>query len=81
MVNGSGQPMISIYNKNISKLRMIGSILEENGVEAHYYKSSTREVWQLYITGRKNLLLLLRKVGLDHPDKREKLIAMLALKH
>jgi len=76
-MNGGGQPMISIYNEQPRKLRIIESILRESGVCVHYYKHKDRDVWQQYITGRKNLVRFLKKIGLDHSDKREKLTTML----
>jgi intein-encoded DNA endonuclease-like protein len=78
-MNGSNQPMLSIYSKNFRKLRILGSILKENGMCVYYYKHKNRYVWQEYLTGRKNLALFMKKIGLEHPDKREKLITVLVL--
>ena len=77
-VNGSKQPMVSIYNNELDKLQIVETVLQKFGIHVHFYKPKDRKVWQQYLTGRKNLQKLLDKVGLEHPDKREKLITVLA---
>lgn len=78
-VNGSKQPMVSIYNNELDKLQIVETVLQKFGIHVHFYKPEDRKVWQQYLTGRKNLQKLLDGVGLEHPDKREKLMTILAL--
>ncbi|MHA1410359.1 MAG: LAGLIDADG family homing endonuclease [Candidatus Odinarchaeia archaeon] len=76
-LSGEKQPMLSVYNKNKLKLKIIEKILGTHKIIAHYYKSHSREVWQQYFTGRENLTILLKVVKIEHPEKNSKLLLFL----
>ncbi|MFX1518999.1 MAG: LAGLIDADG family homing endonuclease [Promethearchaeota archaeon] len=71
--SGDNQPMLSVYNKNLQKLKIIEKILYLYDIKARYYKPSTRDVWQQYYTGRSNLSTLSETVNIEHPEKSNKL--------
>jgi hypothetical protein len=72
-LSGDNQPMLSIYNSVISKLKIIEEILRTYSIVARYYKPEDRDVWQQYFTGRSNLIKLLKTVKFEHPEKVSKL--------
>jgi hypothetical protein len=72
-VSGDNQPMLSIYNSVLSKLKVIEEVLRTHDIVARYYKPEERDVWQQYFTGRSNLIKLLKTVKFEHPEKVSKL--------
>jgi hypothetical protein len=76
-MGGSGQPQFSIYNQDFEKLQVAADILEENGIHSGFYCPQDRDVWQMFLTGRDNLEQFQNEIGLNHPEKREKLQGLL----
>lgn len=73
------QPMLSVYNSDVEKLRIIEKILKPYGIRMNYYKPPKRRVWQQYYMGRENLTTLLKTVEIEHPVKNRKLRSLLRL--
>ena len=71
--SGDNQPMLSVYNKNLQKLKIIENILNSYKIKARYYKPTKRDVWQQYFTGRSNISILFETVKIEHPEKNNKL--------
>lgn len=74
----NNQPQFSIYNQSLEKLKIIGEILQKDGIHFGLYLPKGRDVWQLYITGRTNLTRFLDvDSGVSHPEKRLRLLKYL----
>ena len=68
---------ISIYQKDVSKLHIIRVILKRFGVEVgKLYKS--RDVGQLTVRKKQNIILFREMVGYEHSDKIQAFKALLS---
>jgi len=77
--NSEGQPQFSVYNLDKTKLEIAGRILQQCHIHCGYYLPPSRNVWQLFITGRENLQRFFDAgPGVTHPEKRTRLHTLLA---
>jgi len=65
------EPMLSLYNSDIEKLKIIEKILKRYKIVAKYYEIADRT--HQYFSGRENLQKFLETVKLENPGKTYKL--------
>ena len=71
-ITGSKQPSLSIYSTNVEKLELLSGLLNQESITSGIYHPQTRNVRQLYITGRGSVKQFASIMPLRHPAKRQK---------